>query len=645
MTISSRTDTREGGYSRRLEARPTECRGTLAPLLLVILLFTLSLHAESPQGSKKLPWYMQETAMSSDGRLTFFDKAWWPRAKALTEGQSFSLDLNGDGRPDTMIERRDGDLIEMIDDSGHASDIANNKGDAAYVVSMKGTGLVDRMVVYLDNDQDGKADEMEIRYYRDGYLRFGWFGENYDKDGAEIFALAPEFSLWPILRNQPGAAGAKDWSYDYNGSKEFQSKFRGNTEIYLNKYDAVNRNWLPISECPFIFWDPTRDGRGDVVLRVSAAPLDSNTGKDPDYANNYDYMWAQKANRLSDTGVMNIRFSYNIDPEPRNEPFEKPHYTFGFNLVGAQPYSFPGMAYTNPRRRPPQTVVRIAADSGMEIALHYSAQQSGFTWDEGRTVFRYEGQFWIYERDYMPNTGAPTTRWNMRREYSDKPSSERKIYYSDVDKRYHLWGATEGWLEVGHLINDRKDLEFRYFDSDGDGYLDTTEVFEGSNPVPVRTVQLKNVRARPVVITREAMQDDYNNNVLPIAIRQDQELIAALRQVVNDPLAALYEADAMKATSAERRRYSLDVARELYFLRARDYLYGRNSQSPYSVLNPSSTLRMTPGAAAGQYTVGDTLVYWKIAKQIDRFVETYDNGRFDETVQSINTLRNMLPQR
>ncbi len=63
------------------------------------------------------------------------------------------------------------------------------------------------------------------------------------------------------------------------------------------------------------------------------------TGKDSDYANNYNYMWAEKATPLSEIGNMNVRFSYNVDPEPRSEPLEQPHYTFGFNMVGAQPYS------------------------------------------------------------------------------------------------------------------------------------------------------------------------------------------------------------------------------------------------------------------------------------------------------------------
>lgn len=358
-------------------------------------------------------------------------------------------------------------------------------------------------------------------------------------------------------------------------------------------------------------------------------------------------MWAEHATPLSEMGNMNVRFSYNIDPEPRRDPLDKPHYTFGFNLVGAQPYSYPNMKYTNSRRRPPQTVIRIPSYGGMSAALHYPAQQTGFSWDEARTVFRWEGQFWIFEREYMPNTGGPTMRWNMRREYSRNSSVARRLYYSDVDKRYHLLGAAEGWLEVGHLINNEKDLEFRYFDSDGDGYLDTTQVFLGANPVPVRTSRLTGVRARPVTLTRESMRAEYNDRILPAAIRHDQTLIGVLKQIADVPLAASYAAEAERADSAERRRYCLDIARELYFLAARDAFLTRNAANPYTQLPAAKrgTRIRTPGPVSGGYTLGDTLAYWNNAKLIEKFIATYDAGQLAETAHIAKDLAKSLPQR
>jgi hypothetical protein len=561
----------------------------------------------------KTPWYMNETAMTEDGRLTFLNRPWWPQAQALREGENFTLDLNRDGRPDTMVTRKDGHIIEAIDDTGRASDIWN-RASTCYVVSLKGTGLVDRMIVYLDNDSDGKADEMELRHYQDGYLRYAWFGENYDRDGAQIFAL-------------------KDWSYVGN---YVDSKFRGNLMIYLNKYDPRTKSWLPLSECPFAFWDADRDGHGDTVLRVSAAPLASLTGPDVDYANNYKYMWAPEATPLAEMGNLNVRMSFNIDPQPRRDPLNKPHYNFGFTAVGRAPYRYPDMTYTNPRRRAPQTVVRIAWKDGVSAGMNYPARETGFTWDESRSVWRWEGQFWIFERIFLANTGGPTWRWNMRREYGPQPAERRRIYYSEADKRYHLFGAAEGWLEAGHLVNDRKDLEFRWFDRDGDGHLDTVQVFEGTSTLPVRENRF-DPRAREVTLDREVLAAEYNSRVLPEAIQENLRIIGAMKRVAQSPVAEAYEAEAVRAEMPERRRYCLDIARELLFLEVRRVLRARNADLPY----PDGTLDRTkfrssePGSKEKGYSMGDALRFWERERRIARFEEQYAGGRFAEAEKTL----------
>jgi hypothetical protein len=564
-----------------------------------------------------MPWQMRETAMTEGGRLTFLGKTWWPRAQALKEGESFTLDLNADGRPDTIVTRKDGHIIEAIDDSGRASEIWNHSS-TCYLVSLKGDGLVDRMVVYLDNDGDGKADEMEIRHYQDGYLRYAWFGENYDKDGAQIFDL-------------------KDWSYAGNNGN---NKFRGNLMIYLNKYDPRTKSWLPLSECPFAFWDPDHDGHGDIALRVSAAPLASRTGPDTDYANNYAYMWAPTATPLEEMGNLNVRLSFNIDPHPRRDPLNKPHYNFGFTSVASVPYRYAGMTYTNPRRRPPQTVMRIPWKDGVTAGMNYPARETGFTWDESRSVWRWEGQFWIYERIYLANTGGPTWRWNMRREYGPKPSAKRRIYYSEADQRYHLLGAAEGWLEAGHLVNDRKDLEFRWFDRDGDGYLDTLQVFEGEGGVPVRETRF-DARAREVVLDRDALASEYNNRVLPQAIEADRRLIAAMKRLAQAPAAEAYEAEAAHAEMPERSRYCLDIARELLFLEVRKTLHARAATTPYpnGPQDRTKVRSLEAGSKEKGYSMGDALRFWDHERRIGRFEQQYADGRFAEAVKTLEEMQ------
>ena len=516
-----------------------------------------------------------------------------------------------------MITRKDGHIVEAIDDSGRATDIWN-RTSTCYVVSLKGDGLVDRMIVYLDNDGDGKADEMEIRHYQEGYLRYAWFGENYDKDGAQIFDL-------------------KDWSYAGNNGK---NKFRGNLMIYLNKYDPRTKSWLPLSECPFAFWDPNHDGHGDIVLRVSAAPLASLTGPDTDYANNYSYMWAPEATPLAQIGNLNVRLSFNIDPAPRRDPLDKPHYNFGFTSVAKVPYRYPDMTYTNPKRRPPQTVTRIAWKDGVNAGINYPAEETGFTWDESRSVWRWEGEFWIYERVYLANTGGPTWRWNMRREYAPKPAARRRIYYSEADRRYHMLGAAEGWLEVGHLVNESKDLEFRWLDRDADGYLDTVQVFEGGSDTPARESHF-DPRAREVKLDREALAAEYNSRVLPQAIADDRQMIAALKHVAKASAAEAYEAEAARAEMPERQRYCLDIARELYFLEVRKALRARSAALPYPNSPPDRTKVRSnqPGSKEKGYSMGDALRFGEIERRIAQFENQYANGRFEDAAKTLGEIQ------
>jgi len=578
---------------------------------LAALLQTAALAAEP------LAWNMRETALSDEGRLTWFNKPWWKKAQALKEGQSFKLDLNHDKRPDTLITRKDGNLIEVIDDSGHAKDIWN-RAHATYVVSYKGTGVVDRMVCYIDNDGNGKADEVELRYFRDGYLRYAWFGQSFDGDAADIFAL-------------------NNWAYAGN---DWGSKFRGNTQIFLNKYDAETKSWTPLSECPFSFWDLDNDGHSDVILRVSAAPRASLKGPDGDYANNYDYMWAREATPLAKSGALNMRLSFNIDAKPRQEPLSKPHCNFSFTSVGDQPYDFPGMTDTNPLRRPPQTVIHMDWKQRWAPALHYPASETGFTWDEAHDVWRWEGQFWIYERVYLSNTGAPTHRWNMRREYSSTASAERQIYYSDADRRYHLQGASEAWLEAGHVVNDKKDLEFRWYDTDGDGRLDTVEVYRPGSLLPVRTSHF-DPRARAVAITPDTLTREYNEQVLPESIAADRRLIAALKKVASDPVAAEYEAAAAKTATPERQRYCLDIARELHYLKVRDAVLAAAARLPYpdSKANPAKWKDPAPGSSATGYSMGDSLHFWTFDRLLRKLDAQYAAGRWDEAARTLTEFK------
>jgi hypothetical protein len=255
----------------------------------------------------------------------------------------------------------------------------------------------------------------------------------------------------------------------------------------------------------------------------------------------------------------------------------------------------------------------------------------------------------------------------MRREYSPYPSSSRRLYYSGVDKRYDLFGAAESWLEVGHLVNNQKDLEIRAYDSNGDGYFDTWEVFRGDNSVPVRTTRVLDQKVTPVPLEREFLEADYNTRILPQAIADDLQLISAMKGFVSMPLARRYEEEAARTTSNEAKRYSLDVARELYFLKLRDALYARDSAAFYpgrpeamtdfgglgepmrfpmrrvfllsvrSFWHVRGLLEATRGLLTN-YTYGDTAEFWHLASQTRVFVDDYGNGDFVAAARDLHEI-------
>jgi hypothetical protein len=418
----------------------------------------------------------------------------------------------------------------------------------------------------------------------------------------------------------------KHWQYAGNDQG---SEFRGNAQIYINKYDSVTKSWSPLSECPFSFWDTDHDGRTDVTLRVSATPLESAAHKDTDYANNYNYMWAKDAAPVSTIQATNMRLSFNVDARPRHDDLDRPHSNFSFTMVGHDPYRYEGMRDFDSHRRPPQTTVHMPWSARWTPALHYSADQLGFTWDEGRMHFRWEGQFWIYEREYLSNTGSPNERWNLRREYNDRPGSQPAIYFSEADLRYHLLGAQEAWMEVGHIVGDAKDLELRWWSSKNDGHLDMLEVYRGDSTTPA-WVQPFDSHAKAVALDVNALASVYNGRVLPQAIAEDHATIAALKQYVSDPRAEAYEEAAVSAADEpERARFCLDIARMLYYLKLRERALAAEAAGPYpSGHADAAHYRDTKpkGNARGSYTLGDSVAYWMIARTPHQLDQQFANG-------------------
>ena len=149
-------------------------------------------------------------------------------------------------------------------------------------------------------------------------------------------------------------------------------------------------------------------------------------------------------------------------------------------------------------------------------------------------------------------------------------------------------------------------------------------------------------QARAVPLDRSAMTKEYNGAILPRAIEEDTRFIAALKKMGDVPLAAAYEQEAARAEMPERRRYCLDIARELYFLNVRDALRRRNASGPYpnAPQNPASRKfrSLDAGSAQDGYTMGDTLRYWQTARLIEQFELAYANGKLEDAIKTLERI-------
>ena len=582
----------------------------------------------SPPTSRQ-PWWMRETTMAPGGRLVLRDKPWWKRAATLKTGEQFVVEATGEAANRMLVRRekfriRSGKEIEgivwVIDDDVDGS--LSNGGDTdsdCYVADYGCDGIVDRMVDYIDDDGDHDPDEMDIRYFDDGELRYAWFGMDLDDDSA----------MWSLR------------GYEYGGPSFFEGDPYGDSMIYMNKINPQNGTWAPISECPFAFYDTDKDGFSEIAVRVSAVPMEYDPKVDPDYANDarrFGGPWRPEMERM---GVANIRYSFDLDGgSSKDTPL---HYDFGFNLVGRTPYCFSKMQHFNAKRRPPQTTIVTPWENLRTIADHFEAKETGFSWHENfdDTIaigygpqeaddYRWEGVFWTWERRFMENTGGPCRKWNVRREWSNRSSSKRELYYSAVDKRIHLFGAEEGWIEVGHYSGLGALGEIRMFDTDGNGYFDRWEVYWGESPIPARVTTVRNERARRLDFDLESLSDFYIKTVLPEAMAANEKIMAAMSKLRPFEPSPAHKA-AMRSGSATFRRYAQDVVREMQYDDFKKYFMEQAHRVLLSL--PMDDLRRTGKKNDG--TTGNSHTAWRLLRTLKQLDVAYGQGDYGKACELI----------
>jgi hypothetical protein len=624
-------------------------KGLLGGLCLLFLAAVLPGQTTEPTplraGQEALgPWWMRQTMLTPDGRFASLKtRRWWKKALALKPGESLVLDVGGEAK-DRMLVRREtvtlrgqpvDTIVWVIDDDGDGSVLSGGDRDSdCYIIDYGADGTVDRMVDYIDDNGDGRADEMDVRFFREGALNYSWFCVDVDRDGV----------LWDVKAFDDSLEGCR--TCDPNGDNLF----------YVNKFNPEQGIWSPLGECPLAYYDTDGDGSSEVAVRVSAVPSNYDPAKDPDFASEgFARPWDRG---MAEADVANVRASYDIDRESsRDAPF---HFEMSFNLVGREPFKFPDMARTSVQRRPPQETVVVPWKEVRALAEAFPARETGFSWvenaDDATVSPALEGTpddpsrkgiAWVWERRLMENTGGPSRKWNVRREWTSKPSAKRDLYYSDIDKRIHLFGAEEGWIQVGNFAGLGAVGEIRMFDTDGNGYFDRWELYLSNSTRPVRVTHVTDEKARLIDGSPGALAEFYVKELLPRAKAETTKILDAMNALHAFDAPAELKA-ALNLGPAGYRVYAMDVLRELAYLGFRDYFSALASQT---LLKDSRDQRegefwgdlagRNKPRRAGAEPALDSAKAWKLARILEELDIAYgraDYGRASDLIAEIKKL-------
>lgn len=190
------------------------------------------------------------------------------RAKLLSRppGERIKLDTDGDGKIDTVYFI-DNDpknqaqfrpiLVKAIDRDGDMGQDGDADLDSdLYVVDWNADGIVDTVVEYRDTDHDNALDEMAIYTYSANNRNLG-------TDAIQVWwsrDVGHDHQLWDTI------------NYRYQQAEaQFRTHFGGDEIFSSYIFDSRRSRWIPSWENPFVFYDEDGDDLAEVTMRFSGS--------------------------------------------------------------------------------------------------------------------------------------------------------------------------------------------------------------------------------------------------------------------------------------------------------------------------------------------------------------------------------------
>lgn len=193
-----------------------------------------------------------------------FDPSAVARARQATPENPVLIDSNGDGKVDTayFIDTNPKHqpqfrpiLVKVIDQDGDmATDGGGDHDSDLYVADWNADGTVDAVVEYRDVDHDNALDEMAIYTYSANNRNLG-------SDALQVWwsrDVGHDHRLWDTI------------NYRYQQDEaQFRTHFGGDEIFSSYIFDAKRARWIPSWENPFVFYDEDGDQLAERTLRIS----------------------------------------------------------------------------------------------------------------------------------------------------------------------------------------------------------------------------------------------------------------------------------------------------------------------------------------------------------------------------------------
>lgn len=451
-------------------------------ILALIAAFTAFPHAaRGTDDDLRFEGYRRLATLGFEPVLTkvFADDSILAAIDALPPDRALRFDLDGDGAIDCLAYRDGGARVAALDGRG-AYGVAVVRGDKSrdcFVVDADLDGTPERVVDYHDTDGDGRADREDLYEILPGTIRDGVYVLVYfdlDRDGKMLHLT----------------------NYGYHANRdEWESDFDGDTCFLAGRRSEATGVWTSCDENPFCFYDEDHDGHSDEAVRLEGENL----------------------------AIRSVRWSFDADGDTPAKG--APDYDFSITAIGS--VLAPAAVADSVVLRDGRALRFVSWGRAREIARWGLWRSALLVWDEAdRNVApqsevpdrpRWEGviadAYPPFPAVGGPGCGLENKRYELARDSS--PGVRLGIYFSTVDDRIHLAGASSGEIDAVLPADHPIERTIRMRDGNGNGYFDSwswTRKGAGDDrhawpsPREGRTVTLKDEGVRPIPLEAAAIR-------------------------------------------------------------------------------------------------------------------------------------------